>query len=241
MQHSPCGCQMCSTPRPPDCCCPTAPPKPPDCGCHPQPPKHSKPPKACAPQGVLLNKIVASERKLIQSLCTELQVEGIPCCAQSPFTLVMVQQSGAQPWWTPLESQGQCARLCLKVFIPVCCQIRDACGKFFSATAVVEADTCLSPRCPMSDCWRHQIVIVPCVRLCSPPVCSEGNTFCVQLEASLELYFTRMEACFMRPPEPTCPELPLYPQPCQPTPPCWPQCPRDPDPCGWPRQGQPGR
>ncbi len=230
MQYSSCGCQACGQPG----CGPAAPP----C-CPPTPPKSkpSKPPKACATQGVLLNKIISSERKLYPALCVDLAVTDLPCCAKAPFSLTMVQQSGAQPWWTPLESQGPYARLCLRVYIPVCCQVKDSCGRYFSATSVVEVDACLAPSCPASDCWRHNLVIVPCVRLCSPPVCSQDCVFAVKLEVALELYLTRPEPCFMRAPTPPCPDLPLYPMPCNLTPPCWPQCPTSQDPCGWPRQG----
>lgn len=230
MQHPPCGCQSCGSQRPPDHCVHPQPPSRP-----PRPPKPCRPPQA---QGVLLDKIIACERKFIPSLCTDLVVEGLPCCAQPPFLLTMVQQSGAQPWWTPLETQGPFQRLCMRVCIPVCCQIKASCGKHYSATSVVEVEACLTPGCNASEWWRHRIVIVPCVRLCCPPVCSEDVCFRVQLEVTLEIYLTRPEPCMMRPQTPPCPDLPLYPQPCKPpTPHCWQQCPEVPDPCGWPRQG----
>ncbi|MDD3412052.1 MAG: hypothetical protein PHY12_14705 [Eubacteriales bacterium] len=211
MQHPPCGCHECGKRRPPD---------------------KRRPPQ----QGVLLNKIVCCDRRLIPSLCTELCLCDLPRCAKPPFTLLMVQQSGAQPWWTPLETHGN--RFSLRVCIPVCCQVKDACGQLHHATSVVEVDANLTPNCPVSECWRHSIVIVPCVRLCSPPVCSDDSCFHVKLEISLEIYMTRPEPCAMRAPAPPCPELPLYPPPCKPsTPPCWQQCPASPGPCEWPKQG----
>ena len=183
-------------------------------------------------QGVLLNKILCCDRRFIPNLCTELCLRDLPRCARPPFMLMMVQQSGAQPWWVPLENKGP--RLCLKVSIPVCCQVRDACGECYHATGVVEVDATLAPQCPPAECWRNSILIVPCVRLCAPPVCSEDACFRVQLEVSLELYMTRPEPCLMRAPKPPCPDLPLYPPPCPPpTPPCWPQCQEGPAPYGW--------
>ncbi len=242
MQHQPCGCQACGQNRPGQApsnpCHPHRPPQN-DCGASPcpRPPRPPKPPKNCLGQSVLLNKIICSERKCFPNLCTELTLADLPCCAKAPFMLLMVQQSGANPWWAPLENDGPRNRLCLRVCIPVCCQIRDACGRHFSAMGTVELDTCFSPGCSPSDCWRHTLTLVPCVRLCNPPVCAQDCVFPVRLEVVLEMYLTRPEPCLMRSSEPSCPELPLYPQPCRPDPPCWPRCPEAPDPCGWPRQG----
>lgn len=240
----------CKPPKQP--CCPPPRPKP----CRPQPNPCCEPPKQpccppprpnpCCPQpkpcktkteGVLLQKIVACERRNIPSLSTELTLEGLPCCATPPFRLLMVQQSGAQPWWTPLDNQGPNARLCIKVSIPVCCQVQDCCGKLYNATSVVEAEASLRPPCPLSECWRHSIFVAPCVRLCMAECCSQDCTFQACLQVSLELYLLRPEPCMMHKPEPACPDLPLYPPPIRPDSPCWPQCPAGPAPCGWPRQG----
>ena len=218
------------------CPCPPPKPCPPPRPC-PCPPPCPRPPKKVKAEGVLLQKIITCEKRNIPRLCTELTLEGLPCCATPPFTLMMVQQSGAQPWWTPLDSQGPNARLCLRICIPVCCQVCDACGKMYNATSVVEVEASLRPPCPASECWRHSIFVVPCVRLCMAECCSQDCTFQVQLQISLEIYLLRPEPCMMHKPEPACPDLPLYPQPVCPTPPCWQQCPKDPDPCGWPRQG----
>ncbi len=237
MQHTPCGCQACGCNKPPEGCVHPSPPRPPRPPAPPWPPRPPRPPKPPATQGVLLDKIVACERKRIPCHEMTLQLEGLPCCVQPPITLVMVQQSGAPAWWTPLENKGPYAQLCLRIMIPVCCQVKDACGCHYAATSVVEVDTCLSPSCPPSDWWRYKIVIVPCVRLCCGPVVSQDACFQAQLEVAMEVYLTRPEPCMMRAAEPPCPDLPLYPQPCKPTPPCWQQCPEAPDPCGWPRQG----
>ncbi len=220
--------------KPPPCMPhdPCPPPCPPECSppCkHPCPPQHT--------QGVLLNKIICSDRKFMPRLCVDLPLESLPCCAKAPYTVLMVQQSGAPPWWTPLENRGMYGRLCFRVCIPVCCQVRDACGCFFSTTAVVEVDAALSPRCDPAECWRHNLVIVPAVRLCCAPVCTQDQMATVQLEVCLEMYLTRLEPAYVKAPTPPCPDLPLYPPPCRVSPPCWPQCPEDRGPCGWPTQG----
>lgn len=215
--------------------------KHPPCGCHTcqsrEEPKPQRPPKPQPLQSVLLHKILCCERRLYPDLCCELYVTDIPRCAKPPFTLTMVQQSGAQPWWTPLEAHPCDARLPIKVVIPVCCQICDSCGKHYSATAEICVEASLSPACAQSDCWRHQLVINPCVRLKGCPPCSEDCCFSVKLEVTLEMYMTQLTPCAMGKPKQECPDLPLYPQPCcKATPPSWPQCPKDQDPCGWPRQ-----
>lgn len=217
MKHGYCGCPQCGERRPPP------------------PPR---PPKKCErTQSVLLQKICCCERRSFPAHCASLLAEEIPCWAKPPFTLCMVQQSGAPPWWTPLENAPHDRRLCMRVYIPVCMQVQDACGKWFSANGTVELDMALSPSCALSECWQYQTIIYACVRMCQPPVCSDNGCFEVRLEAVVELFLVRPEPCAMRRHEPPCPELPLYPPPCDPTPPCWQQCPAAPRPCGWPKQG----
>ena len=200
----------------------------------PRPPK-PKPPCHKGAESVLMQKIVSCEKRNFPNACTELTLEGVPPCAQPPYTLVMVQQSGAQPWWSPLENHLD-GRLRIRVSIPVCCQVRDACGKLFTATSVVTVEASLRPLCPMSECWRHNLYVVPFVRLCGTDCTSDCATFAVRLEICMDIYLLRPEPCMMRRAEPPCPDLPLYPQPVKP-PPYWQQCPEAPGPCGWPRQG----
>ena len=182
-----------------------------------------------------MQKIVCCERRSFPNVCQELVLDDLPPCAEAPYTLVMVQQSGAQPWWTPLESHLD-GRLRIRVRIPVCCQVRDACGKLFQATSTAEVEASLRPQCPASECWRHSLYVVPCVRLCHADCCSETACFRVRLEICVDIYLLRPEPCMIRRAEPPCPELPLYPQPVTP-PTCWPQCPPSPAPCGWLAQG----
>lgn len=174
----------------------------------PLPPMKPSKPKC---ESVLLQKIVCCEKRHIPQLCTRLELEGL--CACPPYRLLSVQPSGAQPWWSPLESHGPDARHHIKVFIPVCCQVCDGEGHPHTATTVVEAEVSYRPCCPPSDCSHANLFIVPWVRLTGGDVCSEEAVFCVQLEVSLEIYLLRPQPCAMHRPEPACPELPLYPIP----------------------------
>ncbi len=204
----------------------------------PTPPAHHSgvvcQPTICRPQkphseSVLLQKIICCERRNIPQLCTRLALDGLPACARPPYRLMAVQQSGAQPWWTPLDHQGPDVRQHIRICIPVCCQVCDCEGKMYHATAVVEAE--VSYRMPTEN-WRCSLFIVPSVRLCGGDVCAEEACFCVKLEICLELYLLRPEPCAMHRPEPPCPELPLYP-----IPPDWQRYPAGQHPYGWPAQG----
>lgn len=199
------------------------------CGC-----RKPKPPR---PQSVLLNRILCCEKRAFHCLCATLDIGEIPSRFTPPFTLEMVQQSGAPPWWTPLEG-GVCdKRLPVCVTIPVCCQIRDACGKLFSAISRVSVETSLTPACPLSECWQYQLIIVPCVRL---KCCSPQDNSCAleaQLEVLLEIFMTQLTPFQICRQKPECPELPLYPQPkLSPNSPHWQRCPEARGPYGWPKQ-----
>ena len=172
----------------------------------PVPPMKPGKPKC---ESVLLQKIIGCEKRHIPQLCARLALEGL--CACPPYRLLSVMPSGAQPWWSPLESHGPDARHHIRVFIPVCCQVCDGEGGTHTATAVVEMEVSYRPcgHCPDSA----NLFIVPCVRLIGGDVCSEDTVFCVQLEVNLEIYLLRPQPCAMHRPEPACPELPLYPIP----------------------------
>lgn len=261
MNHPPCGCRVCNQIDTVPCCPPQAPCKPercrpashcpceckrpcpppcdckprcdckPDCHtpCRPVPCRPCDCRRPCKTDGVLLQKIVSCDKQSFPCLCTQLEVRGL--CTEEALTLVSVQQSGAQPWWTPLDETDCHGRLPICVSIPVCVQLCDACGKAHHATAVVEVETTLSLPCRREELWRHTLLIVPCVRLLGAED-SCDNRFRVKLQISLELFMLRPEVFQVRRHEPKCPDLPLYPQPV--TRPCWPQCPADRDLCEWP-------
>lgn len=163
-------------------------------------------------ESVLLQKIIACEKRSIPQLCTRIEPKELPSCACPPFTLVSLTQSGAQPWWSPMESCGPDTRNRIRVFIPVCCQICDGEGRHRHANAVVEVETGYRPPCQSAD-RRESLFLVPCLRLTGGDLCSEEPAFCVQLEISLEIYVLRPEPCAMHRSEAMEKELPLYPQP----------------------------
>ena len=94
-------------------------------------------------ESVLLPKIAAWDRCRLPCLSTELRLEEMPCCAEGPCRLLMVQQSGAQPWWEPVKQPCGDRRMHVCVRIPVCCQVMDACERLHSASAVVKVETAL--------------------------------------------------------------------------------------------------
>lgn len=177
------------------CCCPVC-----------------KPSKPAPMQCVLLPKIIASGRDWQRRCCVTLQVEALPCCAQPPYTLVSVSPCG-EPAWTPLDC-GHTLRY--QVEIPLLCQVRDACGCLHSGRACISTQICLNAQCPVAECWRSCMTVLPCVRLICAD-CSHDGCFCAQLEVLVEAYLLRWESCPTgQPCKPKCPELPLYPQPCCP-------------------------
>ncbi len=76
-------------------------------------------------------------------------------------------------------------------------------------------EACIHLNCPVSECWRYNMIIVPCVRLVCSPVCSQDTCFHVELEVMLELFLIQWVPFCPKPPKPACPDLPLYPQPCK--------------------------
>ena len=177
-----CGCRPhrpCPPPCPPpapDCGCrphrpcpPPCPPPAPDCGC--RPPRPCKPCKPGKPEGVLLQKILSCDRLSISCLCVDLALSGLDC-ARPPLTLMSVHESGAQPSWTPLGEPDCAGRVMVRVTVPVCAQVSDACGQRFAATGQVDAEVCL--RLPGACHGYYSLFLLPCVRLLCADGCAEG-------------------------------------------------------------------
>ena len=201
-------CAPCPPPCPPPCLPPCPPPCPTPC-----PPKdHCK--REPEPAQILLPRIICSGREWQRRLCTTLRVNCLPECARPPFQLVSVQQSGAQPWREPSKCSTGRDQALFHVFIPVFACVHDASGCEYFCPAVVEMDACLRLRCAPAECWRYNLMIVPCVRLVCAPVCSNDSCFDVELEVVLELYLIHWEPCPAKPRKPECRDMPLYPQPC---------------------------
>lgn len=175
-----------------------------DCACG-----HCRPPASA--QGVLLPRIIARGRTWLHRHPCTLQVEDLPACLQPPLTLTCLTPCG-EPRWEPL---GGSQSLRYRVCIPLVCQVQDACGCTHTGQASITAEVCLTPLCPLSECWRACVLMLPCVRLLCA-ACAASPCFDVQLELLLEGYLLRWEACLSPAPcKPQCPDLPLYPQPCR--------------------------
>lgn len=203
MQHPPCGCRRCDHRPPP--CPPMRPPRPQPC---PKPPGDR----------ILVQKIVASDRRDLPCLCTDLVLDTLPPCARPPFHLLSVQPGPTPPVWQPMEDQPGCGRFSASITLSVCVRLQDADGTCWNVSGTVQLETWL-PRRWLNDS-REKLMILPSLCLLSAEPGCEGSVFHVQLRVTLELYVLRLEPCLMRRPQPACPELPLYPPP--------------PQPCGWP-------
>ncbi len=164
-------------------------------------------------ESVLLQKIVCCEKRRIPNLCTRITLEGLPPCACKPYMLESVYQSGAQPWWTPMENHGPDTRNHICVSIPVCCVVCDGEGKRHHASAVVETEVSYRSAGHHGEHWRNSLFIVPCIRMLGGDCCSDTAEFCIQVEIFLEIYLLRHEPCTVQRSEPVYEELPLYPMP----------------------------
>lgn len=161
------------------------------------------PPKPPMDPGILLPKIVAHERLSLPCYPAELCLTDLPCGAQPPFRLQSVRVCGQtliQPACTPST---------VMLRIPLHVQLCDSCGKAYTARADVDVET-RAPR-SMEHCRHHLLWTSPEVRLLE---CAQGEgCFRVKLCILADLYLLRLEPCMIRPPRPTCPQLPLYPPP----------------------------
>lgn len=210
MNHPPCGCPSCS-PKPPSAC-----------RCRPR-----------KPEGVLLPRIVACDRRTIPCLDVSLCLSGLPACVQPPLTLVSLAQNGAQPEWTPVYDS--CRGACLRVRIPVCAKVCDRCQGTYHGDGVIETE--VSVRCDCLPADRQCLYLTACVCLLCAQPCSQDACFQAQVRVTLDVYLIQPEPCLLKRPEPECPDLPLYPPPITAHPPCCPQHPEAPGPCGWPARG----
>ena len=205
ISHHPPNCQ-CGRCRP---CRPPAPPCPPPCPspCPPPcPPTCPTPCGSCETKArVLLPKIIGSGREWLRRWCVCLEVEGLPQCAQPPFTLISVCPSGAQPHWECLADSCQRRRLTYRISLCLDCQVRDGSGCLHWGTAWVSLEAELSLNCRAEECWRHQLMVLPCLRMICPAPSADTPCF----EPAREPFGCGSCA------KPQCPDLPLYPPPCR--------------------------
>lgn len=160
-------------------------------------PPTPRPPGPLPAQGYLLQKIIASKRRVLPCVRTEL------CTAACHGTLKSVSAAGAAVCTV-------CDERTLNAVIPLCAAVCDACGHLNRYDSSVEVQTPLPCRWP--DEPGTTLLALPCVQL----ICAESaasGCFCAQLHITLDIYLLRYEMCGCLPPKPSCPQLPLYPQP----------------------------
>ena len=222
-------CSFCGPFERPSCGCserPAPPPCPPQtcqcsecqqCGSHPCGPA-LVPCRPCSPQkplpsgGFLLPRIVAAGREWQRRCSLTLTVDGLPMGAEPPLTLLEVTSCG-QPTWETLDCDDPRATY-LRVQVPLIARVRDRCNRIYTGRTAITVDVRLRHAGPRSECWRSNLLVLPCVRLICMPCSSEQPTFDVLLEALVEVYMIRWEPCLSGAPKPSCPDLPLFPQPC---------------------------
>ena len=168
-------------------------------------------------QGYIVEKIVSSRRC---STCFEgmITVQGIPQGLRAPLRLcsaevirVNAMQSCDAPACMPPCSGCQTVHRPGRVMLTLLCCVEDACGCRAEGTACIEVeDCCLPPRpCPMdANLRRGARAQVTRACFCSP--CG----FHVCADVCLYAIVSRCEMVRGCPkPCPSCPQLPLYPQP----------------------------
>ena len=118
-------------------------------------------PEGCfPPHSFLLPRILASGRIWLRRTPFCLKLTNVDPCAQPPYTLLTVEASGAPPRWETSPSSHP-HRLCIHVWVPLCCRVKDSCGNVFSAEAVAEADVPMQLTMPAAECWRNTLVVLP--------------------------------------------------------------------------------
>lgn len=160
---------------------------------HPCPP-HSTPPDRC-----LLQRVLACEKRSVSCLTTEWRFDGM-------HAIHSVCSSSVPSCW---QLDDGCT---LRVSLPLSVCLSNACGSRVQP-ASVDAETALPHSFAQALYDPHcTLLILPCVRLLRAECICEG-VFRVQLAISLEVYLLRYELCVCGSPKPSCPPLPLYPQP----------------------------
>lgn len=163
----------------PNCCRPM----PPQAPCPSRPPCPSCPPTQ---KGVLLPRILASGREWQRRACVALCVGGLPEDANGRLRLVGVTACGDADWEiAPYQEPRPCgcrgcrpsrpAPCLLQVNIPIVCQVQAECGQVLRGESVLTTDVALPIRCVQAECWRNQMMVLPCVRLIDggAPVCAD--------------------------------------------------------------------
>lgn len=162
-------------------------------------PIHPCTPHPAPPERCLLQRVLACEKRSVSCLTTEWRFDGM-------HAIHSVCSSGVPSCW---QLDDGCT---LRVSLPLSVCLSNACGSRVQP-ASVDAETALPHSFAQALYAPHcTLLILPCVRLLRAECICEG-VFRVQLAISLEVYLLRYELCVCGSPKPSCPPLPLYPQP----------------------------
>lgn len=157
-------------------------------------PPHPAPPDRC-----LIQRVIACEKRSVSCLTTEWRFDGM-------HAIHSVCSSGVPSCW---QLDDGCT---LRVSLPLSVCLSNSCGSRIQP-ASVDVETILPQNFAQALNDPHcTLLILPCVRLLRAECVCEG-VFRVQLSIALEIYLLRYELCACGSPKPSCPPLPLYPQP----------------------------
>lgn len=177
-------------------------PSPLPCGCS----LLSCPPREQPSRGVLLPHVLSCGRHWERRVCVPMQIGDLPPDFSGEVTLTDVSVCGAAQWRFSPPMTGCSCRLCqqrqascgVMVTIPVRCRMCSGCGEAVEGQSLLQVDVPLRMRGAPGDCWRQQVMVLPCVRLVDggAPVCvRNGRLPPVEgvLEVLVEVFVVRWE------------------------------------------------
>lgn len=161
---------------------------------------HHPPKPHPAPEGWLMQKVIACDRQIISPHCIRL------CPAEPCRQIRSVEYSGLPVRVSPAGSN------LVKVDIPLSVQLCDSCGCCTWTSSHAEVEVPLSPMLSCKRAEHCQLMVLPEVCL----LCCEESCGCfqIQLRIVLSLFLVCYELCGRC--RPACPQLPLYPPPIRP-------------------------
>ena len=142
----------------------------------------------------LLPRIIAGGHIHQRCASFSLQLDCLPEYLRPPLMLVQVSAGCEPPQWEIMPGERP-TQHCMHLQLPLTCQVRDCTGCTVCTSAYIEADAILHLCAPSCECWRTNVMVLPCVRMVCPPPCSSCGCFDAQLEIAADVYLTRWEAC----------------------------------------------
>lgn len=115
----------------------------------------------------------AVRRRLPEDANGRLQLVGVTACGDADWEIAPYQEP--RPCGCRGCRPSRPAPCLLRVNIPVVCQVQAECGQVLRGESVLTTDVALPIRCVQAECWRNQMMVLPCVRLIDggAPVCAD--------------------------------------------------------------------